>query len=97
MEFSRSPRCQELREKLTQFMDDHVYPAEAVYEEQLAAGDPHGHPPIMEELKSRAREEGLWNLFLPDDEGGPVDHPAIATLFEGFDEGRYQLRPEHRH
>ena len=35
--------------------------------------------------------------LLPDDEGGPVDHPAIATLFEGFDEGRYQLRPEHRH
>ena len=65
MEFSLSPRCQELREKLTQFMDDHVYPAEAVYEEQLAAGDRHTHPPIMDELKAEARRRGLWNLFLP--------------------------------
>ena len=65
MEFSLSPRCQELREKLTQFMDDHVYPAEAVYEEQLATGDRHAHPPIMEELKAEARRRGLWNLFLP--------------------------------
>src|SRR6185295_3683927 len=39
MEFALSPRCEELREKLTQFMDDHVYPAEAVYDEQLAAGN----------------------------------------------------------
>ncbi|HEV3362859.1 MAG TPA: hypothetical protein VG795_01745, partial [Acidimicrobiia bacterium] len=53
MEFSLSPRCQEFRTQLTQFMDDHVYPAESVYEEQLATGgDPHGHPPIIEELKA---------------------------------------------
>jgi len=66
MEFSLSARCQELQAQLTQFMDDHVYPAESVYEEQLAAGgDPHGHPPIMEELKAEAKQRGLWNLFLP--------------------------------
>jgi acyl-CoA dehydrogenase len=65
MEFALSPRCQELREKLTHFMDDHVYPAEAVYEEQLATGNPDGHPPILEELKAEARRRGLWNLFLP--------------------------------
>ena len=66
MEFALSPRCQELRDKLTEFMDDHVYPAESVYEEQLsAAGDPHHHAPVIEELKAEARRRGLWNLFLP--------------------------------
>jgi len=66
MEFSLSARCQELQAQLTLFMDDHVYPAEAVYEQQLAeSGDPHSHPPVMEELKAEARRRGLWNLFLP--------------------------------
>jgi len=56
MEFSLSARCQELQALLTQFMDDHVYPAEAVYGQQLAeSGDPHSHPPVMEELKAEAR------------------------------------------
>ncbi len=66
MDFEFSDRCNELRERLLAFMDEHIYPAEAVYEEQLAAsGDPHSQPPVMEELKERARELGLWNLFLP--------------------------------
>ena len=50
-------------------MDKEVFPAEAVYEhqrEQLrVAGKPHGLPPIVEELKTKARAQGLWNLFLP--------------------------------
>ena len=83
MEFSLSPRCHELREKLTQFMDDHVYPAESVYEEQLAAG--HAQPPIMEELKAEARRRGLWNLFLPHktqwNEGlSNVDYAPLAEI-----------------
>jgi acyl-CoA dehydrogenase len=66
MDFELSDRCQELRERLLAFMDEHVYPAEPVYHEQLqASGQPHFHPPVMEELKERARERGLWNLFLP--------------------------------
>jgi acyl-CoA dehydrogenase len=66
MDFEFSDRCNELRERLLAFMDEHVYPAEAVYHEQLvASGDPHSHPPVMEELKERAQELGLWNLFLP--------------------------------
>jgi acyl-CoA dehydrogenase len=69
-------------------MDEHVYPAEAVYHEQLiASGDPHSHPPVMEELKERARELGLWNLFLPEpteDVQAPglsnVDYAPLAEI-----------------
>ena len=80
MDFELSDRCKELRERLLKFMDDHVYPAERVYEEQLAqSGDPHFHPPVMEELKEQAREVGLWNLFLPYDvpDGSA---PALSNL-----------------
>ncbi len=66
MDFAFSPRCTELREKLLEFMDDHVYPAEATYAEQMAAaGDPHHHPQVIEDLKAEAKRRGLWNLFLP--------------------------------
>jgi acyl-CoA dehydrogenase len=66
MDFSFSPKAQELRERLLAFMDSHVYPAEAVYHEQMAAaGDAHAHPPVIEDLKREARSRGLWNLFLP--------------------------------
>jgi acyl-CoA dehydrogenase len=68
MDFELTDRCKELREGLLAFMDEHVYPAEPVYHEQLlTSGEPHFHPPVMEELKERARERGLWNLFLPHD------------------------------
>jgi acyl-CoA dehydrogenase len=66
MDFELSDRCKEYQERLLDFMETHVYPAEPVYEEQLGAlGDPHGHPAVMEELKAEARRRGLWNLFLP--------------------------------
>ncbi|UDY34424.1 acyl-CoA dehydrogenase family protein [Dermatobacter hominis] len=66
MDLEPSDRGKELRDRLLEFMDTHVYPAEPVYREQMAAaGDPHAHPPIVEELKAAARERGLWNLFLP--------------------------------
>ena len=66
MDFAPSPRCEELRTELLDFMDSHVYPAEPVHAAQIAeSGDPHHHPPVMEELKAEARRRGLWNLFLP--------------------------------
>jgi acyl-CoA dehydrogenase len=66
MDFALSPVANDLRERLLAFMDEHVYPAEAVYDEQLReSGDPHHHPAVMEELKTEARRRGLWNLFLP--------------------------------
>lgn len=66
MDFGYSPVAADLRERLLEFMDERVYPAEAVYAEQMAAsGDPHHHAPVIEELKADARARGLWNLFLP--------------------------------
>ena len=66
MDFDLSPTATSLQERLLAFMDECVYPAESVYEEQMTElGDPHGHPQIVEDLKAEARERGLWNLFLP--------------------------------
>ena len=66
MQFELSARAQEYRGKLLDFMDEHVYPAESIYEAQMtASGDPNFHPPILEELKTEARKRGLWNLFHP--------------------------------
>src|SRR3954451_22022877 len=72
MEFELSEQCQEFQERLQAFMDERVYPAEPVYEEQLReAGDPHAQPAVMEELKVEARSRGLWNMFHPDPQWGP--------------------------
>ncbi len=66
MDFSLTPRAQDLKERLLAFMDERIYPAEEIYEEQmLEAGDPEFNPPVIEELKAEARSRGLWNLFLP--------------------------------
>ena len=97
MDFAFSDRCQELRERLLAFMDEYVYAAEPVYHEQLiASGDPHSDPPVIEELKERARELGLWNLFLPEPTED-VDVPGLsnaeyAPLAEIM--GRSHIAPE---
>src|SRR6476661_5251768 len=84
MDFEPSPRCVEFKERLTAFMDEHIYPAEPVYESQLReSGDPHHQPAVMEELKARAREAGLWNMFLPDpDHGAGLSNSDYAPLAE---------------
>ena len=84
MDFQPSERCAEFKERLSAFMDEHVYPAEEVYERQLReSGDPHHQPEIMEELKTRAREAGLWNMFLPDAEhGAGLSNGDYAPLAE---------------
>lgn len=71
MDFSYSSKVEELRGRLLDFMDSHVYPAEDVYRRQMEeAGNPHHHPQVLEDLKKEARSRGLWNLFLPDPEHG---------------------------
>jgi acyl-CoA dehydrogenase len=84
MDFQPSERCVEFKERLTAFMVEHVNPAEAIYERQLReSGDPHHQPLIMEELKVRAREAGLWNMFLPDpDHGAGLSNSDYAPLAE---------------
>src|ERR1700681_894795 len=84
MDFQPSERCSEFKERLTAFMDEHVYPAEATYERQLQeSGDPHHQPAVMEKLKVLAREAGLWNMFLPDPEhGAGLSNSDYAPLAE---------------
>ncbi len=84
MDFEPSERCRDYAERLGTFMNEQVYPAEAVYEQQLReSGDPHSQPPAMEELKARAREAGLWNMFLPDPEhGAGLSNSDYAPLAE---------------
>ncbi len=66
MKFELDAMTREYQDKLNAFMDEHVYPAEAVYHQQMAeSGNPNFHPPVLEELKKTARSLGLWNLFHP--------------------------------
>ena len=85
MGFQFSEASLDLRERLTAFMDRHVYPNENVYWEQIdAAEDRWASPPIIEELKARAKGEGLWNLFLPDSHYGAgltnLDYAPLAEI-----------------
>lgn len=83
--FTGSDRAQSYVKDLTAFMEDRIYPAEAVYQEQMrAAGDPHHHPQILEDLKAEARNRGLWNLFHPHPEWGPgltnLEYAPLAEI-----------------
>jgi acyl-CoA dehydrogenase len=95
MNFSYSDKTNELIEKLTAFMNEFVYPNEKVYEEQLTAQKDRWTevPPIMEQLKTKAKEEGLWNLFLPASElGAGLTNIEYAPLCEIM--GRSSIGPE---
>jgi acyl-CoA dehydrogenase len=94
MDFTHTPKVEALREKLLAFMQQHVYAAEPLFAEQQAAMDDRWHePPVMEELKSRAREAGLWNLFLPAAEHqGGLTNLEYAPLAEIM--GRSPIGPE---
>ena len=71
MNFDFSPKVEDLRAKVGRFMDDYVYPNERTFEDQLASGpDRWQIPPILEELKDKAKAAGLWNLFLPESAHG---------------------------
>ena len=84
MDFEFSARTAELADTLEAFMDEHVYPAEAVYDAQVAANDnPHEQPQVMRDLQRTAREQGLWNLFMTHgDRGAGLTNLEYAPLAE---------------
>jgi acyl-CoA dehydrogenase len=83
-----------LRDRLLAFMEREIYPNEAVYREQLeSAPNRFAQPPVMDELQARARDAGLWNLFLPESEWGPgLTNREYAPLCEIM--GRSFIAPE---
>ncbi|MFS0752755.1 acyl-CoA dehydrogenase [Oceanobacillus sp. 1P07AA] len=94
MEFEYSDKVKAYQEKLTSFMESYIYPNEKLYQEQLDPMDRFSSiPPIMEELKQKAKDEKLWNLFLPDSEyGAGLTNLEYAPLCEIM--GRSGLAPE---
>jgi acyl-CoA dehydrogenase len=94
MEFEYSARTKMYQEQLTDFMQKYIYPNEQTYHDQLSAGPTRWQiPPIMEELKEKARERGLWNLFLPESAYGTgLTNMEYAPLCEIM--GRSHIAPE---
>jgi len=91
MKFDYSERTIQLAARLTAFMNEHVYPNESRYYDEVRAGSLW--PSVVEELKPKAREQGLWNLFLPDSESGAgLTNLEYAPLCEIM--GRVMWSPE---
>ncbi|MBS0506483.1 MAG: acyl-CoA dehydrogenase family protein [Proteobacteria bacterium] len=97
MDFSYSAKVVDLQQRLTAFMDEHIYPAEAVYHAEVEANRRAGNAwqptRVMEELKTKARAAGLWNLFLPESQyGAGLTNLEYAPLCEIM--GRSHVAPE---
>jgi acyl-CoA dehydrogenase len=93
MEFEHTPRVLETMERLSAFMDQHVYPVEHDYYEYIDNSDNRwATVPLMEELKAKAKDAGLWNLFIPSDHGGDFSNLEYAPLAEIM--GRVLWAPE---
>jgi acyl-CoA dehydrogenase len=94
MDFELSPKVEGLKAQLQGFMEREVYPAEKVFERELNDAPSRWQiPPVMEELKKKARAEGLWNLFLPESElGAGLNNLEYAPLCEIM--GRSPIAPE---
>lgn len=95
MDFSYSEKVMSLQKKLTQFMEDYIYPNEQLYEEYVNQQNNRWEkvPPIIEELKEKAKAQELWNLFLPESEyGAGLTNLEYAPLCEIM--GRSPIAPE---
>ena len=83
MNFENSQKVKDLQEKITNFMNAHVYESEDIYKKQVEEGGRWCIPQIMEDLKSKAKSQGLWNLFLPEsDLGAGLTNTVYAPLCE---------------
>jgi acyl-CoA dehydrogenase len=90
--FEYSDKVKQLQQRVRDFMDAHVIPAERVYEQQLA-GNRWSQPPIIEQLKTKAKAAGLWNLFLPESShGAGLTNLEYAPLCETM--GASGIAPE---
>jgi len=93
MEFEFSPKVKDVQKRLAAFMDEHIYPNEAKYQEHCDGPNRWQPVPVIEELKPKARAAGLWNLFLPASErGAGLTNLEYAPLCEIM--GRSPLGPE---
>jgi acyl-CoA dehydrogenase len=93
MEFVYSDKVKALQKRVLDFMNEHVYPNEKLFREQISQGDRWQPTLIVEELKERARAAGLWNLFLPEsDHGAGLTNLEYAPLCEIM--GRSTMAPE---
>ncbi|MEO8674383.1 MAG: acyl-CoA dehydrogenase family protein [Casimicrobiaceae bacterium] len=97
MDFEHSPKVKDLAARVTRFMDENVYPAEPMYVAEVEQNRRRGNPwiatKVMQTLKSKAREAGLWNLFLPEsDLGAGLANLEYAPLCEIM--GRSWIAPE---
>ncbi|WP_340150771.1 acyl-CoA dehydrogenase family protein [uncultured Sneathiella sp.] len=93
MNFEYSDKVKELQGRLQAFMDEHVYPNEQVFYDQVDEGDRWQPTAIVEELKAKAKAAGLWNLFLPEsDRGAGLTNLEYAPLCEIM--GRVSFAPE---
>lgn len=85
MNFEHSERVQSYIERLNRFMDEHIYPNEKAYHDYFQSAENRWtSPPLMDELKARARQDGLWNLFASDAEHGPgftnLEYAPLAEI-----------------
>ena len=93
MSFDPNPKTQDLLKRLTAFMDEHIYPNEHRFLEEVAQGDRWQPTQIIETLKDKAKAAGLWNLFLPESEhGAGLSNLEYAPLCEVM--GRVMWSPE---
>ncbi len=97
MDFSHSEKVRDLQERISQFMDKYIYPAEPLYHQEMEANRRAGNPwqvtKTVEDLKKKAKAENLWNLFLPHSEhGAGLTNLEYAPLCEIM--GRSHLAPE---
>src|SRR5215208_3351267 len=69
MNFDYSAKTRELQNRLQAFMDEHIYPNEKAYTQEINSGDRWQPLALVEDLKAKAKNEGLWNLFLPEASG----------------------------
>ncbi len=93
MQFEFTPKVKDLQKRLAAFMDEHIYPNEKLFEQQVNTGDRWKVIPIIEDLKPKARAVGLWNLFLPEsDHGAGLTNLEYAPLCEIM--GRATFAPE---